>query len=74
MCQTHHRQWVTSGRTWPIRPYRRRAPNTVKFAGLRLTPTSARAIARYAEARGLSHSAAIAQLLEQWTGRSGRGR
>ena len=66
MCQTHHRQLLTTGRTKEIRPYRPRTPDTVKFAGLRLTPKCAAKIARFAKATRRSHGAAIAALLEDW--------
>jgi len=66
LCQTHHRQKKTTGQLQPIRPYRRRKPGTVKFAGLRLTPTCADLIAEHAQARHLSVGAALAEILEGW--------
>jgi hypothetical protein len=69
LCQTHHRQLRTEGTTRPIRPYRKRSPGTVKFAGLRVTPGCARTINRYAQKRGLSLGAAITEVLEDWNKR-----
>jgi hypothetical protein len=66
LCQTHHRQLITTGELKPIRPYRRRRPDTVKLAGLRLTPPCAEALERRAKSRGLSMGAVIADLLEEW--------
>ncbi len=65
-CQTHHRQLLTWGKLKPIRRYRERTPGTVKFGGLRLSPTCAELVAREAEEKGLSLSAAIAAILEAW--------
>jgi len=36
LCQTHHRQLLTTGKVKEIRPYRKRTDGTVKFAGPRL--------------------------------------
>ncbi len=74
LCQTHHRQHLELGRTRAIRPYRPRAANTVKFAGLRLTPRCAATLERYASSKGLARGAAIAELLEQWVTRRKRRR
>lgn len=65
-CQTHHRQLLTTGKTQPIRPYRKRSPGTVKFSGLRLSPQCAGQIEEYAERRNISQGAAIASILEEW--------
>jgi len=40
-CQTHHHQLITTGVTKPIRPYRPRSPDTVRYSGLRLSPAAA---------------------------------
>lgn len=66
LCQTHHRQLITTGKLKPIRPYRQRTAGTVKFSGLRLTSGCAAAIEAHAEKRGLSHGAALADILERW--------
>jgi hypothetical protein len=55
---------ITTGKLNPIRPYRKRSTGTVKFAGFRLTPHCAQTVDAYAEERGLSRGAAIAQILE----------
>jgi hypothetical protein len=66
LCQTHHRQMLTTGTVKPIRPYRKRTAGTVKFAGLRLTPQCAQRISQYAEREVVSLGAAIAFILEDW--------
>ena len=66
LCQTHHRQMITTGTLKPIRPYRKRSPGTVKFSGLRLSPECAKLIQDYAVRRGVSQGAAIAFILEEW--------
>lgn len=63
-CQTHHRQLLTKGTIKPIRPYRRRSPETVKCAGLRLSPACAENLEEQAERQGLSLGAIIADILE----------
>jgi hypothetical protein len=57
---------LSEGALVPIRPYRRRVPGTVKFAGLRLTPGCAATVRSEAEARNLSCGAVIADILERW--------
>jgi hypothetical protein len=64
LCQTHHRQMMTVGRVKPIRPYRKRSQETIKFAGLRLTPACAQRIRQHAEREGSSFGAVIAEILE----------
>ncbi len=66
MCQTHRRQMLTTGKVKAIRRYRKRSAGTVKFSGLRLTPTCAETVEAYAAKRGLSQGAAIAEILEDW--------
>ncbi len=66
MCQTHHRQLLITGTVKPIRPYRKRNAGTVKFSGLRLSPLCAGTVEAYAEKRGISRGAAIAEILENW--------
>lgn len=66
LCQTHHRQMRTSGELKSIRRYRKRRPDTVKFSGLRLTRHCIECVEAYAEERGLSSGAAIAEILESW--------
>jgi hypothetical protein len=66
LCQTHHRQLITTGKTQPIRPYRRRTAGTVKFSGLRLSQRCAEVLGRDARRRGLSRNAVIAEVLEAW--------
>jgi len=66
LCQTHHRQMKTTGRTRSIRPYRPRSGGTVRYAGLRLTPECARRLTAHAEAHDISRGAAIADILEDW--------
>jgi len=66
LCQTHHRQMRTSGKVKPIRPYRRRQPGTVKFAGLRLSPSCAAKVDAHATKLGIARGAAIAAILEDW--------
>jgi hypothetical protein len=72
LCQTHHRQWLTTGKVKPIRPYRKRSPGTMKFAGLRLTPHCVAMVDAYAKQRGLSEGAAIAEILEGWRASHGK--
>jgi hypothetical protein len=64
LCQTHHRQMLTTGELKPIRPYRPRKRGTVKFAGLRLSKHCADMLSRYAAQRDISLGAAVADLLE----------
>ena len=66
LCQTHHRQLLTTGELKAIRPYRKRSTGTVKFSGLRLTPECADQVEEYAEANNVSLGAAIAFILEDW--------
>ena len=66
LCQTHHRQKLTTGKTKDIRPYRPRVSGTVKYAGLRLTPACVEELERLRRERGLSEGAAIAEILEAW--------
>jgi hypothetical protein len=66
LCQTHHRQKLTTGKTWDIRPYRPRSPGTIKYAGLRLTLECVEELETRRKARGLSEGAAIAEILEEW--------
>ena len=70
ICQTHHRQVLTTGKLKRIRPYRKRSPGTVKFGGLRLSPSCAEKVQRLARKEGLSDGAAIAQILEEWCERT----
>ena len=74
LCQTHHRQLITTGKVKPIRPYRKRSPGTVKFAGLRLTSMCVETVEAYAAERGISHGAAIAEILEDWCASFGKRR
>ncbi len=66
LCQTHHRQQITTGKLKAIRPYRKRSTGTVKFSGLRLSQHCARTLKAYAKQRGISAGAAIAEILEDW--------
>jgi len=66
LCQTHHRQLITTGKTKPIRPYRRRTAGTVKFSGLRLSERCAELLGHAARRKGLSQNAVIAEVLEAW--------
>lgn len=66
LCQTHHRQLLTTGTLTRIRPYRSRIPGTEKFSGLRLSPDCVRKLAARAEQERLSNGATIATILEQW--------
>ena len=72
LCQTHHRQMLTTGKLKPIRAYRRRSPGTVKFAGLRLTPLCVEQVESYAERHEISPGAAIAAILEEWYADGGK--
>ena len=65
LCQTHHRQLLTTGKLKAIRPYRKRTLGTVKFSGLRLTPDCAEQVEQYANSRNVSLGAAIAYILEE---------
>ena len=65
-CQTHYRQLRATGELKPIRLYRTRTEGTVKLGGLRLTPACAAELQREAEAKGLSISAVIVDILEGW--------
>jgi hypothetical protein len=69
LCQTHHRQLLTTGKVGTIRPYRQRSDGTVKFAGLRLSPHCAEMVRAHADRTGLSHGATIAKILEGWHAR-----
>ncbi len=66
LCQTHHRQLLTTGRIRAIRPYRKRDPDTVKFAGLRLSRHCAAMLEQVAKSKGIAHGAVIAEVLEEW--------
>jgi hypothetical protein len=57
---------MTTGELKPIRPYRPRRSGTVKLSGLRVSPTCAETVKAYAAERGLSHGAAISEILEDW--------
>lgn len=65
-CQTHHRQMQQTGKTKPIRPYRKRTGGTVRFAGLRLSPDCAGLLDEQSKKHGQSRGAVIAQVLEGW--------
>jgi hypothetical protein len=66
-CNTHARQLRRTGSTRAIRPYRERQPDTVKFAGLRISRWAARCLVREATKRNISRSAAIALAVESWS-------
>jgi len=66
LCQTHHRQFVSTGKLSSIRPYRARDGDTVKFAGLRLRLEVVVALKRISVEQRFSHSASIAHALEMW--------
>ena len=66
LCQTHHKQFLKTGKVTAIRPYRARESGTEKFAGLRLGKPLIEALKAIAERKGLSHGAAIAHVLEEW--------
>jgi len=65
-CQTHHRQFLKTGKVTAIRPYRKRDSGTVKFAGLRLKGPTIDALTALAKQKGLSNGATIAHVLEEW--------
>jgi len=73
LCQTHYRQWRTTGKLEPIRPYRTRTPGTVKYAGMRLSPQCAKKLAERAARAGISQGAAISEVLEEWFAASLKG-
>jgi len=56
----------TVGELKPIRRYRQRSPDTIKFSGLRLSKSAARRLDRKAAREGLSRGAAITAILEAW--------
>jgi len=66
-CQTHHRQVLNTGKVSAIRPYRARDAGTEKFAGLRLNKRTIEAVRAIAKEKGISDSAAIAFVLEEWS-------
>lgn len=66
LCQTHHRQMLTTGTTKPIRRYRPRSSGTVKFSGLRLSEACAELLDQRAKQSGCSLGATIADILERW--------
>jgi hypothetical protein len=72
LCQSHYRQLLKTGRMTPIRPYRKRRRNTVKYSGFRLSPECAGLLQRKSEREGLSKDAAIAAILEAWHRRGQR--
>ena len=74
LCQTHHRQLRTKGMLEPIRRYRERSPDTVKYSGLRLTRRCVERLQAYADERGISQGAAIAEILEEWNGKRPKAR
>jgi hypothetical protein len=57
LCQTHDRQLTTKGEIQPIRPYRKRSPDTLKFSGLRLSPWCVEVLQRKVKREGLSDGA-----------------
>jgi len=69
LCQTHHRQRQATGTLKPIRRYRDRSCGNIKFAGLRLTPYCVERIQRIVDARGISVSAALSEILDAWARR-----
>jgi len=66
LCQTHRRKQSATGKLEAIRPYRRRSAGTLKFAGLRLSPSCAVRLRELMRRKRLSESAAIAEILEEW--------
>ncbi|HLL55332.1 MAG TPA: hypothetical protein VK447_17370 [Myxococcaceae bacterium] len=66
-CQTHYRQFRTTGKVKPIRLYRERAPGTVKLVGLRVPRPIAEEIWRRAREEGLAVSAVVSSILESWS-------
>lgn len=64
LCQGHYRQSRLGQQLRPIRPYRRRGPETVKLGGLRLTPDCADLVESHAREKEFSIGGAIADLLE----------
>lgn len=72
-CYSHHRQLQKTGMIGPIRPYRKRAPDTVRFAGLRLSRDTAEGLLRYATKHKISRSAAVARVVESWWSTHQRG-
>jgi len=69
LCQTHHRQSMTTGKLTPIRPYHRRKGKTVRFSGIRMAEEAAAYLADLAERQGVSQSAALAEVAEAWVRR-----
>jgi len=74
LCQTHHRQLRETGKVGTIRPYLKRNSDTVKFAGLRLSPLCAQRLQERAHETGTSLGATIAGVLQAWTERVERRR
>jgi len=74
LCQTHHRQQRVMGAIGTIRPYHKRTADTVKLAGLRLSPACAQRLQQRALGAGTSLGATIAGVLEAWTDRGERRR
>lgn len=72
LCQTHDRQLRTTGEIKPIRPYRKRSPDTVKFSGLRLSLECAEQLEGKAERERTSLGGAIASVLEDWVRQGAR--
>jgi hypothetical protein len=74
LCQSHDRQLKTTGETRAIRRYRTRRADTVKYAGLRLSPDCVEKLEALARERGISSGAAIAEILEGWNAARLKGR
>jgi hypothetical protein len=62
---------ASSGKLQKIRPYRERIAGTEKVSGLRFTAGCAETIRREAERKGLSVSAVIEEVLEDWYSKGG---
>jgi hypothetical protein len=73
MCQTHRKQFLTTGTTRPIRHYRTRTEGNVRLSSFKVSSLCAEQVKRQAHERGLSIGAAITEILEGWnTARTSR--
>jgi len=69
LCQTHHRMFLDTGELQPIRPYRPRRTETIKFGGLRLRAEAANHLDELAEQRHQTRTAVMTDVLEAWVRR-----
>jgi hypothetical protein len=69
-CRTHRKQFLKTGRVWPIRPPSRKG--VVAVAGRYFTADCAITLTEYAQEHGITAHAAMTDVLEAWARRKKR--